>query len=592
MALTHRVGLASLLSVLAFACTGEVDDPGIVNPPPGGGNGSGTTGGASAVGGSTSTGSTASTAGGSGQTGGASNSGGNATTGGAPSLANGGPRLRMLTRAEYTNSITYLVGAISAPLELPPDGEEKGGLTAVEAGKGTINSSSVALYETATRTAVAEVFADSARWQQLVGCTPKVDLSDACVTTFIKTFGKRAFRRDLDDMEVQQWLKVGKDAAQLGNSASTGLSTLTSGILQSPFFLYRIETNQLDATSQRLKYDGRSMATRLSYLLTGAPPSDALLTAAASGQLDTADGVKAAAATLLTDAKAAERMAVFFNEFSQASLVQVTQKSPTLFPMFTQALRDSMEQSLRLWVKDVVIAPGTDVRRFFDSDTFYVDANLAPIYGVSAPASGFMQVKLGPESGRAGVLGQAAVLAGHSQVENTSPTRRGIYVYEHFLCQPEPVLPADIVIPDLSDDPTLTAREKLAIHAVGACAGCHTAFDPLGLGLERLDAIGRYRTMEVGKVIDATGTLDGVPYDGAAEMGAVFANNQRVLTCLMNNFYSHANGVEDYEPDSAQIASLTQVLATKGYVWRDFVADFVASEAFRSAPAAVTAGNP
>ena len=98
--------------------------------------------------------------------------------------------------------------------------------------------------------------------------------------------------------------------------------------------------------------------------------------------------------------------------------------------------------------------------------------------------------------------------------------------------------------------------------------------------------------MEVGKVIDATGKLDGVAYDGGAQMGAVFANNERVLTCLMNNFYSHANGVEDYAADSAQIANLTQTLATKGYVWRDFVADFVASEAFRSAPAAVAAGNP
>jgi hypothetical protein len=254
-----------------------------------------------------------------------------------------------------------------------------------------------------------------------------------------------------------------------------------------------------------------------------------------------------------------------------------------------------MEESLRLWVKDVVIAPGTDVRRFFDSDTFYVDANLAPIYGVSAPASGFMKVQLGPESGRAGVLGQAAVLAGHSQVEDTSPTRRGIFIFEHFLCGPTVTIPAELMdeIGKLSEDPTLTAREKLDLHRVKpACASCHALFDPLGFGLEQLDPIGRYRTMEVGKVIDATGTLDGVAYDGAAQMAAAFAQNERALTCLMNNFYSHANGVEDYKADSAQIANLTQALATKGYVWRDFVADFVASDAFRSAPAAVAAGNP
>jgi hypothetical protein len=98
--------------------------------------------------------------------------------------------------------------------------------------------------------------------------------------------------------------------------------------------------------------------------------------------------------------------------------------------------------------------------------------------------------------------------------------------------------------------------------------------------------------MEAGQVIDATGSLDGVNYDGGAQMGAVFAKNERVLTCLINNFYRNANGVEDYAADSAQITTLGQTLATKGYVWRDFVAEFVVSDAFRSAPAAATAGNP
>jgi hypothetical protein len=72
----------------------------------------------------------------------------------------------------------------------------------------------------------------------------------------------------------------------------------------------------------------------------------------------------------------------------------------------------------------------------------------------------------------------------------------------------------------------------------------------------------------------------------------VFAKSERVLTCLLNNFYRNANGVEDYSVDAAQIKALSQTLASKGYVWRDFVAEFVVSDAFRSAPAAATAGTP
>lgn len=615
MALTQRVGLASLLSVLAFSCGSTVTDP----PGMSGGNGNGSgngpggssaggstsTGSTTSNGGSTSTGSTASTGGststgsttstgGSGPGQGGSTSGGATGTGGTdPVLVNGGPRLRILTKPEYLNSINYLLGTIKAPLELPADSDVVGVLSAITAGIGTINSTSVSLYEAATRAATAEVFGDSARWQKLVGCAPKVDLSDACVSTFIKTFGKRAFRRELTDAEYQQTLKLGKDAAQLGNSAATGLSTLTSALLQSPNFLYRVETNKLDTTIKRLKYDGPSMATRLAYLLTGAPPSDALLTAGSSGQLDTAEGVKAAASTLLMDSRALDRMAVFFNEFAQLLLVQSSGQSTTMFPSFTPAMRNSMQQSAELFIKNVVLAAGTDVRRFYDSDQFFVDANLAPFYGVTAPASGFMQVKLGPESGRAGILGQAAVLAGHSQPDHTSPTRRGIYIYEHFLCMPQPQVPAGLMIPELSKDPNLTARQKLDLHRTEqSCAGCHALFDPLGFGLEKLDTIGKYRTMEAGQMIDATGSLDGVMYDGAVQMGATFAQNARVLTCLLNNFYRNANGVQDYAPDSAKITELSQTLATKAYVWRDFVGEFVVSDAFRSAPAAVAAGNP
>lgn len=37
--------------------------------------------------------------------------------------------------------------------------------------------------------------------------------------------------------------------------------------------------------------------------------------------------------------------------------------------------------------------------------------------------------------------------------------------------------------------------------------------------------------------------------------------------------------------------SLTQLLQSRGYVWRDLVADFVASDAFRSAPSTPAVGG-
>lgn len=524
-----------------------------------------------------------------------SGAGTGSVTSGTPGM--GGVNLRLLTRSEYLASIRALFGAVSAPLDLPEDSSVAGYIS-VGASRSTVNATAAAGYEVASRAITAEVFGDAARWQTLVGCQPSADLSDACVTTFIQGFGKRAFRRDLTDAETQTWTKVAKDAAALAisvgqtASAAQGLATATSGLLQSPGFLYRAETNKLDPQSGRLKYDGASMASRLSFLLTGGPPGPELIAAAASGQLDTAEGVSAAAAPLLQSEGLIERLTGFFSEYSQAGLVLTTQKSAVMYPTFNDGLRASMLQSTQLFLKNIVLAPGADVRAFFDSDQTFVDAALAPIYGVTAPASGFAQVKLPPESGRVGIMGQAAVIAGHSKPDHSSPTNRGIFMLGSFLCQDAPPPPPGAVT-ELKPDPTLTMRQKLEQHRKDPkCAGCHALFDPLGMGLEHLDSIGAYRETEGASLaIDATGALDGVAFNGAAQLGATLRENQRVMACMMRQFYRSANGRTDDAVDTKAIEDMSALLASRNYVFRDLAVAFVASDAFRSAPAPIVSGN-
>lgn len=513
---------------------------------------------------------------------------GSGTGGTSGTLGMGGVRLRLLTQSEYLASIRVLFGDVKAQLELPDDSPVAGYIS-VGASRVTVNATAAAKYEAASRAITAEVFADATRWQTLVGCQPQPDLSDACVTTFVQGFGKRAFRRDLTDAETQTWVKVAKDAASLTTSASQGLATATSGLLQSPGFLYRAEKNDLDVASGRLKYDGSSMASRLSFLLTGGPPSAELAAAAAAGQLDTAEGVAAAAGPLLQSPALVERLASFFGEYSQAGLVLTSQKSQEMFPGFNDALRASMLQGTQLFLKNIVLAPGADVRSFWDSDQTFVDAALAPIYGVAAPASGFAQVKLGPEHGRVGILGQAAVIAGHSKPDHSSPTNRGVFILGSFLCQDAPPPPPG-AITELPNDPTLTMRQRLEAHRANpSCAACHALFDPLGMGLEHIDSIGAYREKEgAGLTIDATGALDGVAFNGATELGAVLRNNARVATCMMRQFYRSANGRTDDGTDTKAIEEMSSMLAARNYVFRDLTAAFVASDAFRSAPATAT----
>jgi len=167
-----------------------------------------------------------------------------------------------------------------------------------------------------------------------------------------------------------------------------------------------------------------------------------------------------------------------------------------------------------------------------------------------------------------------------------------VFLLETFLCTTPPDPPKG-VITTLPINDTMTTRQKMEQHrASPSCAACHALFDPLGFALEHFDSIGKYRATEGTLAIDSSGTLDGKTFDGALQLGTTLSQNTRALTCMMGNFYRNSNGVPDASVDSKQIDALTQTLAAKNYVWRDLVNEFIASDAFRSAPAAaVTAGN-
>jgi hypothetical protein len=118
-------------------------------------------------------------------------------------------------------------------------------------------------------------------------------------------------------------------------------------------------------------------------------------------------------------------------------------------------------------------------------------------------------------------------------------------------------------------------------------------FDPMGFALEHFDAIGRYRETENGLAIDASGTFeDGTPFNGGRELGAALRESATTTECLLRHFYRSVNGRTDDVYDQTAIDGMVASLIARDYVFRDLVADFVVSDAFRSAPAVpVSEGN-
>jgi hypothetical protein len=137
----------------------------------------------------------------------------------------------------------------------------------------------------------------------------------------------------------------------------------------------------------------------------------------------------------------------------------------------------------------------------------YVNARTAPLYGVQASGTALVKTAL-PADQRRGLLTGAAFIAAASDADDTNLPARGRIFREQVLCATVAPPPGNFVFEDPKITPDMTNREKLITHTSNpACASCHALFDGIGYAMERYDAIGRYRTTDKQKTIDATGSL-------------------------------------------------------------------------------------
>jgi mono/diheme cytochrome c family protein len=159
---------------------------------------------------------------------------------------------------------------------------------------------------------------------------------------------------------------------------------------------------------------------------------------------------------------------------------------------------------------------------------------------------------------------------------------RGRLVRERLLCQPiqEPLEVPEL--PDASKAKNGTKRERLAVHRTEpSCAACHNLLDPPGLALENFDAIGAYRMRdEDGSVIDATGDLDGIPFDGAKGLGDALLKHEQFAACVTTLFYRTATNHEEEVGELPAIKQLTTDFEKNGRRIKPLLLSIVTSDAF------------
>ncbi len=480
---------------------------------------------------------------------------------------------RVLVSWQYVNAIHDILGPQAAAAVTPPRDVALNGLTAIGAGTISLSTSAITQYE-------ANAYAAAARATLSYGCNPTTAVDDACLGRFFDTFGRRLFRRPLTAEERAKWTEVHHEAAMAYSSFTKGVEFVLAGLLQSPAFLYRFETGAPDGTW--VKLTPYELATRLSFFIAGTTPSDALLTAAENGELDTADGVRNQAALLMGSAGTAKALAAFFDEVLDLHELEHLGKDSTTFPAYDSALAHSMREELhQLIERDAFVS---DFRELFVADHTYVDAKLAGLYGLPAPATAWARVQLKPDQPRAGLLGTAAFLALKAHPVSTSPTLRGKLVREKLLCMAVAAPPPDVDtnLPEAQPGQDTTLRERLAAHMTApACSGCHTLMDPIGFAFENFDAIGAHRTLDNGKPVDATGSLDKKPFTDAKGLAQALKEDPRVARCLTRSLYRQASGHVELSSETGPLRAAEKAFADSGYQLRFLMVELAASDAFR-----------
>ena len=306
----------------------------------------------------------------------------------------------------------------------------------------------------------------------------------------------RAFRRPVDESELDRLAAIGAAALADGQTFPLALRKSLKAMLCSAEFLYFEEPPAKTAgdTTANNVIDTYALANRLSYFLWSSLPDAELLEAAATGELAQPPVLRAQAERLLQDAKADRFVQRFTDQWLRLRDIDFTVPNEQLYPEYNQLLRQSMLDETRAFFREV-LQQNLSINTFIQSDFAMLNRPLAEFCGIEGVTGLQMQrVPLPRGSLRGGVLSQAAVLKVSADGTRTSPVLRGAWILKHLYGTPAPPPPPGVaaVEPDIRGATTI--RQQLEKHRSDqSCNRCHSRIDPAGFALECFDVIGGER---------------------------------------------------------------------------------------------------
>lgn len=421
---------------------------------------------------------------------------------------------------------------------------------------------------------------------------------EADVERLMPAFVAAAFRRPVAADEVRTFVDLAKQELAAGATFEQAMRTAHTAVLCAPEFLYLREPAG--------KLDDYALASRLSLMLWNAGPDEPLLASAADGTLSQSAVLRAHTERLLDDPRSDRFTKNFVGQWLSLHEIDFTSPDKQLYPEFDDLLKYSMVEETEGFFREV-LRKNLSLLNFIDSDWTMLNERLARHYGIAGvEGAAIRRVALQPADRRGGVLAHGSVLKVSANGTTTSPVVRGAWVLRQIVGFDPPPPPPSVpgIEPDIRGAKTL--RELLDLHrADAACVNCHKVIDPPGFALESYDVAGRYREhyrvlgeefpapspemcdgltvkWRVGPPVNATGeTADGRRFADLAEYKQILlADPNRIARALAVKLAVYGSGRAMEFSDRAELDSIVQAVAARGYGFRDLLHLVVESNIF------------
>ncbi|HEX6765011.1 MAG TPA: DUF1592 domain-containing protein [Polyangiaceae bacterium] len=509
--------------------------------------------------------------------------------------------LRRLTRFEYQNAVSDVFGSELPFDDLFPRDEVALGFDN-QAGTLSTTDLHVQGYLEAATSIAEWVAADPARVADVSGCG---DESPECLRALADALGRRLMRRPLTEPELDAYLEAAGDATT-PEGFSEGTVRTVATLLQNPEFLYRFErtaSETPDETANERFASPWVLASRLSFLMWGSVPDQALLDAAASGTLATRADVEREARRLVLDERAKRGILHFYLQWLKLADYAEVEKDRVLFTRWDDELHEELGRETTRFLEAILWEDDARFETLMTAPYTFADAVLADFYDLpvdNPDETELVRKDFGPGVPRAGLLTQASILSTQAKANQTDPIHRGKFIRTQFFCTEPPPPPPDLVVSPPVLNPRKTTRERFAEHRTDDnCAGCHDLLDPVGLIFEHYDAIGRYRETENGTPVDATGYLSDTDVtgtiDGVPELAVRLTESAQVKSCMVKQWFRFTFGRGETDADACTLDRLETVFDKTHGDMRELLVALTQTDPFMHAtpsPESLDEGEP